>query len=720
VEPVTPLGAAVAISALAGKAWDIGRYIHNVYQGSKTVDTRIKKLGSEVHSLASTCDLVHAGLAHVLTGAASEKNGRPYDHDGTLEKGICGQVAHRESTIEELGKIAERLWPRRKKFVDRTVRELRLQDAREQIDDLRARIRSHTDALHTMLLVLSIKVAHVSPGQALSQLPDDLGDLRESIRRIEAKLERPSVREGNVDRDMPALVGYARGTLRSGMTLFNESIAGSVVGAGSVIGGEQAAVANKTVAERVLSAKWTGNEPHDVAPEHFANVNDVNARAQGHADCDSDDEQAEFANTAFHAGVRAYDKRDWLSAGEYFVVSKRTLMKLPLNRVDLDTLFWLQHRIASCLFCLGFTDDSEHNLQEILQVEPVSDKQRIWQCAAHHLLALIYVRQNKLDAAKHVCKRTSNARARVLGKQHEQRLYSIALLSRICKLLGDEVESKVYLSMIPEEQRVRLTTAMSGVQPSNVVKAASSSPVKASVPSSAEKRNEPTAHVTECGQSLQSTAPEKPTVRSRNTGSCVRQPSNGTGSRTESAHKVPTTSLSPRGHDLEGVGAAQQAPSQKGSMLDTTVRDRQNPVSSLTTSKHLGEAEVTTVGPRIASATPSRREKATPGPLPAKEASEGATVFPTSLGEAEQRTVRRNVTSATPYRKRRRRATPLPAKEASDVAPFRPMSARTCFPNLPDSQGEMESMIRAISFDNADAVNAFLGFQESGHMRFLM
>jgi hypothetical protein len=141
-------------------------------------------------------------------------------------------------------------------------------------------------------------------------------------------------------------------------------------------------------------------------------------------------------------------------------------------------------------------------------------------------------------------------------------------------------------------------------------------------------------------------------------------------------------------------------------MLDTTVRDRQNPVSSLTTSKHLGEAEVTTVGPRIASATPSRREKATPGPLPVKEASEVATVFPTSLGEAEQTTVRRNVTSATPYRRRRRRATPLPVKEASEAAPFSPI--------------EMESIIRAISFDNADTVNAFLGFQESGHTRFPM
>lgn len=114
MEPITPLSAVSAILGLAGKAWDLGRYIHNVYQGAKTVDARIKNLSSEVHGLASTCDLVHAGLACVLTGTASEKHGVPYDPDGSLEKGICAQVSQCESTVEELGKIAERLWPRKR------------------------------------------------------------------------------------------------------------------------------------------------------------------------------------------------------------------------------------------------------------------------------------------------------------------------------------------------------------------------------------------------------------------------------------------------------------------------------------------------------------------------------------------------------------------------------------------------------------------------------
>jgi hypothetical protein len=584
MEPVTPLGAAVAISALAGKAWDIGRYIHNVYQGSKTVDTRIKKLSSEVHGLASTCDLVHAGLAHVLTGAATDETDRPYDHDGTLEKSICAQVAHCQSTLRELGKIAERLWPRKKKFVDRTVRELRLQDAKEQIDDLRARIRSHTDALHTVLLVLSIKVAHFSPGQALSRLPDDLGDLRESIVRIEAKLERPSMREGNVDRDMPALVEYARCTLRHGTTLFNDSLAGSTVGVDSVVAGEQAAVTNKTVAEWILSAEQTGHEHRNALPTQPKHSVDGNAYASdclkttnGEPDCDSDDEQVEFAMVAMEAGHCAYGKHDWQSASKLFAASKKTISQLPVNRRDLDTLLDLQYWIARCSYYLGLVDNAESELQGLLQLEPESDKQRVWKCDAHHLLALTYVHQNKLDAAKHVCKRTSNARSRLLGKQHEDRLYSIALLSRICKLLGEEVESKVYSSMIPEEQRERLTMVMSVVQPSNANKAASSTPIKTQAQSAGavERQDVLTACATDSNRYPRETVPTIPTAGSKDRVSSapiVQKPSPSPTTDPSRTASIPNTS--PKVRDLQKNAAAQPEPSKRISVLDATLPNR--------------------------------------------------------------------------------------------------------------------------------------------------
>jgi hypothetical protein len=165
--------------------------------------------------------------------------------------------------------------------------------------------------------------AHLSPGQAMGQLPETLDGLRENISRIEAKLQQRPVRENSVDHDTPALVEYARDTLRSGMTLFDGSVAGSTVDVNSVIGGEQAAVANKTVAEWIASAERTGHARQDVMPEHVADINtnadtlqhsEPSISSQGEYDYESDDEQAEFAKAAFEAGSCAFDKQDWPSA----------------------------------------------------------------------------------------------------------------------------------------------------------------------------------------------------------------------------------------------------------------------------------------------------------------------------------------------------------------------------------------------------------------------
>jgi hypothetical protein len=719
MEPITPLGAAVAISALAGKVWDVGRYIHNVYQGTKTVNIRIKKLSSEVHGLASTCDLIHAGLAPVLEGATSEKHGRPYDHDGILEKSICSQVAHCESTIEELGKIAERLWPHKKKFVDRTVRELRLQDAKEHIDDLRARIRSHTDALHTVLLVLSIQVAHISPVQALRQLPDDLGDLRESILRIEATLKPPSLRDGIVGCSMPTLVEYARGTLQSGMTLLNDSLAGSTVGVDSVIGDEQAAATDKKVADWIASPGRTGNERQDALstpPKHFADANvhapDYLESSNRGPDCDSDDEKVEFAEAAMKAGSSAYYKQDWPSASKFYITSKKTVTELPVSRWRLGALLRLQYRIALCSYCCGFHNSAESELQEILQLEPDSDEQRIGLCDTHHLLALVYLHQNKLNAAKEVCKRTLNARSRLLGKQHASRLQSIALLSRICELLGETADSEVYLFMIPDDQKERFTASFRDIRPSIMDEVAPSQPTTTQAPSSTKERIDHPVRVTVCGQPLPKTDPLTPIIGSREAGSCARQPSNETGSRIDPSQKATIPNLSTQGRDLQGYGAAQPKPSSDSPLPGTTLRNRQTPRSSRTALNPVGEAEATAVRPNVTSVTPFRRRRA--APLPANVASEVATVLPEPLEEAEQTPMRRKVTPVAPPRRRTRRATALPAKRAFEVGPFLSPPLRDYRPKLPD---EMRSMILAIRLDDANAVNDLL---ETGHERVLM
>jgi tetratricopeptide (TPR) repeat protein len=235
------------------------------------------------------------------------------------------------------------------------------------------------------------------------------------------------------------------------------------------------------VKEWMASAERTGNEHRNALPtppKHSADgdshASESSESSDGQSGCDDDDDQVEFAKAARDAGRRAYDKRDWQSAKNLFATSKKTFAQLPVSRRKLYTLSGLHYHIAGCSFNLGFLDDAESELQEILHIEPDSDEQRILHCDAHHFLAFIYVRKNKLDAAKDICKRTLNARSRLLGKQHQARLKSIALLSRICELLGETADSEVYLSMIPDDQRSKLVAAISNIRPSDVDRCSSS------------------------------------------------------------------------------------------------------------------------------------------------------------------------------------------------------------------------------------------------------
>jgi hypothetical protein len=610
-----------------------------------------------------------------LTGAASENHDRPYDPDGTLDNCIRSQVTHCESTIEELGKIVKRLWPRNKKFVDRTVRQFKLQDAKEQIDDLRARIRSHTDALHTVLHVLSIKVAHISPGQAMGQLPETLDDLRRTVLRIEEKLEQRPVA---VDDDMPMLVKYARGALRSGETLFDESVAGSIAGVDSVIGGEQAAFTNKTVAEWILSAEQTGHEFQDVSPEYLAGIN-ISADAPGQlesvgssqtrSDYDSNEEQAEFARAAFEAGSSAFDKQDWQSATDYLMISKKIIVELPVNHRESRFLFELQYKVGVCSYHLGSADNGASELQELLKLEPDSDEQRIQQCNAYDMLAKVYICQNKLDDAKGVCQRTLDARSRLLGKQHEARLESLALLSRICEILGEEVHSKVYLSMIPENQRKRLIAAMSVLQPSGEDMKASCTPEGAQGQSAgtAEGRNATKARVTGCNQSPPRTVPGPSAARSKDGESSTRKSSVGIRPTTDSPRMRCSPSPNLQSRNSPSDGAAQPEPSKKGSAFDVASRDRpkKSTCPDVTDSYALDKVEKTTMSPKT------------------------------------------DYKGASPPPGKRRQA-----RRAPKAAPTLPISVEALL-QKPDAREGMTALREAIGLDDADAVNTLLRWQPS-------
>jgi hypothetical protein len=148
MEPTTILSAAAVVSAVAGKSWELVNYIRNLCQGVKTVDERVRRLKSGVVELASACESVLAVLERTQPGSTSTTLTPPWDEDGGSVGSIRRQVPDCQKTLKELKKVLAGL---RSSSSGRISRYMKLQDRAKQIDELSARIKTHTDALQMSL-----------------------------------------------------------------------------------------------------------------------------------------------------------------------------------------------------------------------------------------------------------------------------------------------------------------------------------------------------------------------------------------------------------------------------------------------------------------------------------------------------------------------------------------------------------------------------------------
>lgn len=495
-----PIGAVAAILQISRNAYAIGRYIYQIYEGSKHIDDSIRNLANEVNDLADSCGLVHDELRTVLGKQHSGATESRYDKDGRLGRCVDQQVVQCDNTLRELGRVVDTLWPRKDTLYARASKQIDLQNNRDQIDDIRKRIRSHTDALHTILLVVNIRVSHIAPDHATQQLPAKLNNLQRSLTNIESKLNGSPRRKDSVGDGDTTLVNFARDTLRSGKTLYEASVAGSVHGgADSVMGGGEAATQALEVAEWVSRVNALRRESREgqfsdielpaasvfsddgrdtVATRstsggapRLSNLNEEDI------DYDSDDEQVELAQAALDNGNRAFDAEKWDLASKYLHTSLKLLYKLPHKHKRQQDIFALQFRLAVCSYHTGDVDHAEAGLESLLQHEPLSDKEGIQLCDARHLLSRIYVEQNKLDLARVACEGTLKARSKLLGKQHIARYESMALMSRVCSLSNDDVLSDLYASRIPESYRNDLISAVATLQPSQPLHEVAAMPI---------------------------------------------------------------------------------------------------------------------------------------------------------------------------------------------------------------------------------------------------
>lgn len=228
MEPVSILSAAAAISAVAGKAWELGSFVREICQGAKTVDGRVRRLESAVTELARACEHVQGQFESMSSNSSSETPALAWDAQGALTASIESQVKDCRRTLKELRRLLIDLRPSGSSFFGRTSRHVKLQDRGQQISDFSMRIKTHTDTLQMSLQIVIIKIALATPDFLLRQLGTALEDLRVRLSRIENNSNSSDSRTGVGDGHGVQFLEHAREALRSGTTLYEASTAGSI------------------------------------------------------------------------------------------------------------------------------------------------------------------------------------------------------------------------------------------------------------------------------------------------------------------------------------------------------------------------------------------------------------------------------------------------------------------------------------------------------------
>lgn len=245
MEPLSILGAAAAISNVAGKAYELGSFIRELCQGARNVDGRVRRLESALTELARACEHVQSQFESMPSSTSTQNPSLVWDNDGTMAAAIERQVSDCLKTLKELRRLLIDLRRGSSSFFSRASRYMKLQDRIPQIDDFSTRAKAHTDALHMSLQIVIIKIALATPDYLLRQLAVALEDLRARLTRIETKGDATMSRKDVEGYQGGLLLNIARDTLRSGTTLYETSIAGSEVDNESVADDDRASYIRK-------------------------------------------------------------------------------------------------------------------------------------------------------------------------------------------------------------------------------------------------------------------------------------------------------------------------------------------------------------------------------------------------------------------------------------------------------------------------------------------
>jgi hypothetical protein len=164
-DPFTAIGTAAAILDLRKAAYKSAEYAIRLYKQSKAIDETYNNLATESQALGRSCELVHDELSPVIKHQGSSQIGKPYyDGDGSLWRCIQMEVRNCRETLQELDVVLDEVGCSGKGVLQQASRQVRLDRRDERVKAARTRLQTHTQALHTVLLVVNMYVPDLHTG----------------------------------------------------------------------------------------------------------------------------------------------------------------------------------------------------------------------------------------------------------------------------------------------------------------------------------------------------------------------------------------------------------------------------------------------------------------------------------------------------------------------------------------------------------------------------
>jgi ankyrin repeat protein/tetratricopeptide (TPR) repeat protein len=295
-------------------------------------------------------------------------------------------------------------------------------------------------------------IIYLVPGQAERQLLNELNEVQDMMHKLQRSSRTDT--QSRLSQIEIALMNYAHEIIVRGTRMYEASPTLEFN-----THSQDLPTSNGYVAEWVTSLdsvrqdqqRWKqSNMEYEKA--YSLSAQDAQS-AVTRSDDDEDDLDTDLVRAALDTGTKAFEVQQWQDTEYLLNEALRVLRQLPVQKQMFCDVFNLHYKLAICAYHTQTPVGIEEALKSIVRQPVSSDTQRACIYNATHLLSQLYIRTGQIDRARSECEKALQARRRLLGKQSDASLESLALMAHIYVLLSNRALAKSCLAMIPEGRR---------------------------------------------------------------------------------------------------------------------------------------------------------------------------------------------------------------------------------------------------------------------------